>query len=108
MNGARTPAKMTLRRLPLSSRKFRACKRLGNIVFNIDRFRLVVLGDFLQALFLLRISRRLGLTRGACGLVAQIISCSVNISVHLGPPSDRQIRAPLLPPETHPETFRGG
>jgi hypothetical protein len=69
-------------------------KRLGDIVLNIDRFGLVVLGDFLQTLFLLRIRRRLGLTLRTRGLVAKIISGGVNISVHGGATSDRLIRSP--------------
>jgi hypothetical protein len=78
---ARIHAKSGLPFLHLRHRKFGA-KRLGDIVFNIDRFRLVILGNPIQALLLLRIMRRLGFTPGARGLLAKIISGSVNVPVH--------------------------
>jgi hypothetical protein len=84
----------------------RGTKRLGDIVFNIDCFRLVILGNLLQALLLFRISGRLGLTFGARGIVAKIISGGIDISCHGWATDERGIRSPHLIPEIHPETGR--
>jgi hypothetical protein len=59
-------------------------KRLGDIVLNIDRFRLVILGNLLQVLLLLRISGRLGGPFGARGIIAKIVSGGIDISFHGG------------------------
>jgi hypothetical protein len=77
-------------------------KRLGDIVFNIDRFGLVILGDLLQALLLLRIGGRLGLTLGACAFVTKIISGSVDISCHPGRTNGRPkwFQLPVAPADT--------
>jgi hypothetical protein len=94
MNCARMHAKMALRRLPLLYKNSLRAKQLGDIVLDIDRLRLFVLGNLLQALLLLRIRRRLGGTLGARGLVAKIISGRIDISCHDEATGDRGIRSP--------------
>jgi hypothetical protein len=76
------PTNMTLPRLHVLCERFARARRLGDIVLYIDRFCPVVLGDLFQALFLLRIRRRLGLALGARGFVAKIISGSIDVSGH--------------------------
>jgi hypothetical protein len=73
-------------------------KELGDIVLDIDRLRLFVLGNLLQALLLLRIRGRLGGTLDARGLVAKIISGRIDISCHDEVTGDRGIRSPLTSP----------
>jgi hypothetical protein len=74
-------------------------KRLGDIIFNIERLCLDILGNLLQALLLPRMSGRLGLTLGARRIVADFISGGINIS-HLTGLAQR-----TAPPRIRPHSF---